>query len=526
MTEASIALNRFGLGARPDEPIPADPRKWLHAQLASFDAKPAAIAALPGRSQIAGELADYLDQVKALRQQSGRGAGQAFPRRPQAAAMNRPAAGQDGMSDAPMMAQGYQMAAPALPGGKQQPGAMTPPSVDPNDPVAQARRFAQRQARDYYVGAVGGRADAALTTPAPFVERLVHFWANHFAISIDKVQVVGLGGLLEFEAIRPHVLGKFGDMLNAVERHPAMLLYLDQAQSVGPESVIGTRFGNRPNRKLGLNENLAREIMELHTLGVRTVYDQADVTEFARAMTGWTVSGLNRGPGARFTGTDGQAGDFVFAGPLHEPGVRTIMGKRYDQEGERQAQAVLSDLAVHPATATHIATKLARHFAGDTPPPALVEHMQAAYLRTGGDLPSVYRVLIDSPETWAPQPAKFKTPWEWSISTMRALGMKTAQPLMVTGLLNQLGQPTWKPGSPAGFDDIAASWAGPDAILRRVEAAERFANKAGALVDARALAPKIIPASVTPATTQALARAESPGQALALLLVAPEFMRR
>ena len=532
MADASIALNRFGLGARPDEPIPADPRKWLHAQLGSFEAKPAVIAALPGRQQIAGELADYLDQVKALRQQADRsGQGKPFAQRAQPDSMmgqgNRPAAGPDGANDAPMMAQGYQMATTrALPEGKQQSGAMTPQAADSNDPVAQARRFAQRQARDYYVGAVGGRADAALTTPAPFVERLVHFWANHFAISIDKVQVVGLGGLLEFEAIRPHVLGRFGDMLNAVERHPAMLLYLDQAQSVGPDSVIGARFGNRPNRKLGLNENLAREIMELHTLGVRTGYDQADVTEFARAMTGWTVSGLNRGPGARFTGTDGHAGDFVFAAPLHEPGARTIMGRRYDQEGEHQAQAVLNDLAVHPATATHIATKLARHFAGDTPPPALVERMQAAYLKTSGDLPSVYRVLIDSPETWVAQQPKFKTPWEWSISSMRALGMKTAQPLMVTGLLNQLGQPTWKPGSPAGYDDIAASWAGPDAILRRVEAAERFATRAGATVDARVLAPKIIPAAVTPATTQALARAESPGQALALLLVAPEFMRR
>ncbi|MEO6218590.1 MAG: DUF1800 domain-containing protein [Sphingomonas sp.] len=513
MANANIALNRFGLGARPDEPIPADPRKWLHGQLSGFEPNPAPIAGLPGRRQIAGELAEYLEQVRALRQQVGRG------RPAQSRGM------QGTMADAPERAQTNQMAeTPMTPSSK--PAAPTDRAADRDDPVAQARRFAQRQARDYYVGAVGGRTNAALTSPAPFAERLVHFWANHFAISIDKVQVVGLGGLLEFEAIRPNVLGKFRDMLNAVERHPAMLLYLDQAQSVGPNSVIGARVGNRPNRKIGLNENLAREIMELHTLGVRTVYTQSDVTEFARAMTGWTVAGLSGGPRGRLTGTEGQAGDFIFAAPLHEPGARMIMGKLYDQQGEHQAQAVLDDLAVHPATATHLATKLARHFAGDTPPPALVERMKAAYLKTGGDLPSVYRVLIDSPETWTPQAAKFKTPWEWSISSMRALGMRTAQPQMVNGLLNQLGQPTWKPGSPAGFDDIAASWAGPDAILRRVEAAERFANRAGATVDARALAPKIIPAAVAPATSQALARAESPGQALALLLVAPEFMRR
>jgi len=413
------------------------------------------------------------------------------------------------------------MASPMQPGRKAGTAG-----ADPDDPVQQVRQFIRKQGRDNYVTAVGARADTALMTPAPFVERLVHFWANHFAVSADKLTVVGLSGLLEFEAIRPHVLGRFGDMLNAVERHPAMLLYLDQAQSVGPNSPIGARVAARGNRKLGLNENLAREIMELHTLGVRTGYDQADVTEFARAMTGWTVSGLGRGIGARFSGTDGPPGDFVFAGPLHEPGARTIMGKRYDQAGERQAQAVLDDLAVHPATATHLATKLARHFAGDTPPPALVARLQAAYLKSGGDLPSVYRVLIASPEAWGAPNPKFKTPWEWSISSMRALGMKTAQPLMVTGLLNQLGQPTWKPGSPAGYDDIAASWAGPDAVMRRVEAAERFATRAGAAVDARTLAPKLFPAALTPSTSQALARAESPGQALALLLVAPESMRR
>ena len=518
MADTRIALNRFGLGARPDEAIPADARKYLLDQFGRFDPRPPMIAALPTREKVAGELADYLDQIRGLRQESGAARPGAAPASA-AAPMAAPVAPSPMTGAAP----GYQM--PASPGGKRQPEEPAA-AADMNDPVAQARRFAQRQARDYYVNAVGGRADAALTASAPFVERLTHFWANHFAISIDKFQIVGLGGLLEFEAIRPHVLGKFGDMLDAVERHPAMLLYLDQAQSTGPHSMIGTRFADRPNRKLGLNENLAREIMELHTLGVRTGYDQADVTEFARAMTGWSVAGLTRGPLGRFAGVEGKAGDFIFAEPLHEPGARMIMGKRYDQTGERQAQAVLDDLAVHPATATHIATKLARHFAGDTPPPALVDRMQAAFLRTGGDLPSVYRVLVEAPEAWAPQPVKFKTPWEWSISTMRGLGMKTAQPLMVTGLLNQLGQPTWKPGSPAGFDDIAASWAGPDALLRRVEAAERFATRAGTAVDARTLAPRIIPAAVTPATADALARAESPGQALALLLVAPEFMRR
>jgi uncharacterized protein (DUF1800 family) len=518
-TDASIALNRFGLGARADESIPDNPRAWLKRQIETFEPRPAAIVAVPPREKVAGELADFYEQQRQLRQM-GLGRRQqraATAPTPQAAAgMGKPDAPQD-MAMRPSAA--------VIPPGTPEPGA----KPDADDPLKEARRFVGRQVRDDYAAAVGARADAALTSNTPFADRLAHFWANHFAVSADKLQVIGLSGLLEFEAVRPNLMGRFGDMLNAVERHPAMLLYLDQAVSVGPNSMAGQFAARRPRpngQKLGLNENLAREIMELHTLGVRTGYTQADVTEFARALTGWTVSGIGRGPGARMAGTDGAPGDFVFADRLHEPGERTIIGRRYGQEGEKQAQAVLDTLATSPATAQHIATKLARHFAGDTPPPGLVQRLQANFLKTGGDLPSLYHVLIDSPECWVPQPVKFKTPWEWTISTYRALGMKQVQPLAAVGLLNQLGQPTWKPGSPAGYDDIAASWAGPDALVRRVEASERFATRAGATIDARALAPKLFPGTLTPATEQALARAESPGQALALLLVSPEMLRR
>ncbi|QNQ10532.1 DUF1800 domain-containing protein [Sphingomonas alpina] len=506
MSQASIALNRFGLGARADDVVPEQPVKYLLEQFDRYEARPVAIAAMPGRRQVAGELADYLIEARQLRAMSG-------PRR--ALPANRAAAM---TAQSQVMMTGYNPAKIDSAADKME--------GDSKDPIKQARQFAQRQGRDNYVAAVGGRALASLTGPAPFVERLVHFWANHFAVSADKLTVIGLSGLLEFEAIRPHVLGKFGDMLAAVERHPAMLLYLDQAESIGPNSPIGSRYANRPNRKLGLNENLAREILELHTLGVRTGYSQADVTELARALTGWTVAGLTNGPVARAVGVDDTPGDFVFVEQIHEPGTRTIIGKSYAQDGERQAQAVLSGLATHPATATHIATKLARHFTGDTPAPALVARLEAAFLKSGGDLPTVYRALIAAPEAWAERNSKFKSPWEWSVSVMRALDMKTVQPQAVTGLLNQLGQPIWRPGSPAGYDDINAGWAGPDAVMRRVEAAERFATRAGGSIDARALAPKLFPAAVGAATTQALARAESPGQALALLLVAPEFMRR
>ena len=497
MSDSAIALNRFGLGTRADEAIPAKPRAWLIDQFALFDPRPAALADVPTSAAVASELADYQEQRRATRQARSATLPRAMPGVPMAGT-----------------------------------GAGTEPANTSDDAMKQARRFVRRQARDDYAALVGARATAALKTPAPFIERMVHFWANHFAVSADKLTVVGLAGTLEMEAIRRHVLGSFSDMLSAVERHPAMLLYLDQAVSVGPDSPLGRRVAQRvarkgKDRKVGLNENLTREILELHTLGVRTGYTQTDVTEFARAMTGWTVAGIGRGASARIAGTaNGQAGDFVFAAALHEPGARTIMGKTYPVGGEAQAQAVLNDIAVHPATARHLATKLSRHFAGDAPPPAMVARVEAAFLSSRGDLPTVYRAIIESPEVWGEAPVKFKNPWEWSISALRAMGARTIQPLAMVGLMNQLGQPVWKPGQPVGYDDVAASWAGPDAIMRRVEAAERFAGRAPQTIDARVLGMHLFPGILSATTAQSLARAESPGQALALLLVAPEMMRR
>jgi uncharacterized protein (DUF1800 family) len=281
----------------------------------------------------------------------------------------------------------------------------------------------------------------------------------------------------------------------------------------------------RGGKQRGLNENLAREILELHTLGVRSGYSQADVTEFARALTGWTVSGIARGPRARFVGGSGD-GSFQFADALHEPGDRTMMGKRYAQRGQAQARAILSDLAVNSATARHISTKLARHFAGDDPPQPMIDRLTHAYLASGGDLPTVYRAVIVSPEAWSATPIKFKTPWEWSISALRAIGKRELDPPIAAAMLKQLGQPTWQPGSPAGWEDTAANWAAPEALMLRVEAAQRLADRAGSAVDPRALAEKVVGGTLGNATRAAIARAESPQEGLALLLVSPEFMRR
>jgi uncharacterized protein (DUF1800 family) len=202
------------------------------------------------------------------------------------------------------------------------------------------------------------------------------------------------------------------------------------------------------------------------------------------------------------------------------------MGKSYPQQGDAQARAVLLDLAANPATARHIATKLARHFAGDDPPQAMVDRLSSAFVASGGDLPTVYRALVDSPEAWAPQELKFKTPWDWTVSALRAVGQTTIDGTAAAAMLKQLGQPTWQPGSPAGWDDIAASWAAPEALMRRVEIAQRIANRAGSSVDARTLAEKVLPGTLSDSTRMAIARAESPQEGLALLLVSPEFVRR
>ena len=445
MTPAAIAQNRFGLGARPDESPPADPRRWLLAQLDDYDPLPAAWMPLPRTTA----LVDAWNTMQRSVRQAPQGQ-------------------QSGIREAYL-----------------------------------------RAGRREYQAAVGARTTSALQTSTPFVERLVHFWTNHFAVSVDKLLILGLAGSFEADAIRPHVLGRFEDLLLAAVRHPAMLLYLDQAQSTGPGSMMGSRGR-------GLNENLAREVLELHTLGVRSGYTQEDVKEFARALTGWTLPGA----GAASVAT------FRFVPALHEPGPRIILGKTYAEEGEAQARAVIHDLVAAPATALHVAGKLARHFVSDDPPQALVQRLADTFMRTGGDLPAVYRELVASPLAWQPAPAKFKSAWDWSISSLRAMGRRAIAPEQAANLMTQLGQPVWRPGSPAGYDDTAATWAAPDALMRRVEVAQRLAQEAGDAVDARSLAPRVLPGSLGEATAACIARAESGGTALALLLVSPEFLRR
>ena len=241
-----------------------------------------------------------------------------------------------------------------------------------------------------YLQEAKARLDAALSAEIGFVERLVWFWSNHFCVSADKGPVRSLCGAFEREAIRPHVRGKYADMLLAVETHPAMLLYLDNAQSIGPHSFAGQRRGK------GINENLAREIMELHTVGVRSGYSQVDVTNFAKVITGWSIVPLRQERG----------GVFMFNDRLHEPGVERIMGHDYGDGGFEQGRAVLLALAQSPATAKHIASKLARHFVADEPPPTLVDGLAKRFHETDGDLMEVSHMLVTAPEAWNAPPSK------------------------------------------------------------------------------------------------------------------------
>lgn len=461
MQSAAIALGRFGLGAARDEAPPADAREWLLAQPARFRPRTEAWAAQRGTEAL---LADYFERQRMVREES------------------------------------------------------------PADRAANRRAFGLL-VRGVQGGAIGARVEAALRPEAPFVERLVHFWANHFAVSIDKSSVALLAGAFEAEAIRPHVLGRFEDMLAAVAAHPGMLLYLDQAASIGPGSTAGRRVAERsPERRRGLNENLAREILELHTLGVRSGYTQDDVTEFARALTGWTV----RDPATvRRVSPNAPPAvlGFQFLPEVHEPGARRVLGRAYAEGGQEQARAILRDLARSPATARHVARKLARHFVADEPPAAVVQRLERAFLHGEGDLPAVYAALVESPEAWRPEPAKFKTPSDWALSSLRALGVREVEGQVFAEWMRQLGQPVWRPGSPAGFDDVAATWAAPDALVRRLEVAQRLAANAGAGIDARELAPRVVP-HAGPATLGAIGRADTPATGLALLLVSPEFLRR
>src|SRR6195256_2581377 len=370
--EAALALHRFGVSPRPGSiaAIASDPRGALLADLDRVSA-----GRIPDT--------DRLPSGPAWRAAFAYQESQRMARRAERAMQQANAQGAGGAATdtkPPDMKPADQPATPAAP--RPNPGPGVPQQL--------------------YLDEAKARFNAALGAEIGFVERLGWFWSNHFCVSADKGNVRPICGAYEREAIRAHVLGRFGDMLLAVESHPAMLIYLDNARSIGPDSIAGVR------QKRGLNENLAREILELHTLGVRTVYTQDDVTRFANVITGWSVVAPRQDPT--------RAGEFAFNDRMHEPGPQTIIGKSYPDTGFEQGRAVLATLARHPATAKHVATKLARHFVADDPPLTLVTRLTKRFLETDGDLKELAKALIAAPESWAPSRGKLKRPSEWIIA--------------------------------------------------------------------------------------------------------------
>ncbi|MXP64907.1 DUF1800 domain-containing protein [Roseomonas sp. M0104] len=432
------AAIRFGLGPRPDQPLPSDPLAWLDAQLAGDD-----IAPPPP----------------------------------------------EGFEKAPDVAEGYRI--------WREHSEASRAMRAPRDAVLALYRAEA-------ASALGWRID----TPAPFRERLVDFWSNHFTVSRRAGHAVAsVQGAYVREAIRPHVTGRFADMLVAVIKHPAMLSYLDQASSIGPNSPAGRKRGR------GLNENLARELLELHTLSPAAGYTQADVVQCARLLTGWGIERSKEPVGA------------VFRPANHEPGPKTVLGRQFE-EGPEAAEALLRFLADHPATQQHLATKLVRHFVADDPPPEAVSRIAAVLRDTGGDLRAVAMALPRLPGAWEPPLGKLRSPVDLVTATFRAGGASGADAgtaaYSACALLNQ---PFWAAPQPNGWPDEASGWLGPEAAMQRLDWIYDAAGRLGRLDPGQVLEASLGPLAPQE-THDAVRRAGSMREALALIFASPEFQRR
>lgn len=446
---AFIAANRFGFGPRPGDldVIARDPARWVLAQLDNRYAASPAFAGLPPTPDV---VQSALGQLQKLRK----------------------------MKDANAEDQRRML------------------------------RDLQKDLRGDFTREAAARTRAAIDSPAPFFERLVHFWSNHFTVSATKRQSLPLVAAFERDVIRPHIMGTFGDMLLAATRHPAMLTYLDNARSIGPQSRAGRRQGK------GLNENLAREVLELHTLGVNGGYTQDDVIALAKMLTGWTVDITGR-----------SADGFLFNAAAHEPGDKNLLGLRFGESGENEARLALQSLALHPACAQFIAEKLARHFISDTPSAASVHTLAQSYSRSGGRLLDVYRSLISLPDIWQAPLQKIKTPNDFVISLLRAADIDIDD-MRLAAAFRTLGQVPFSAPSPAGWSDMAKDWLGGEALLRRIDIAQNVAAAIHTRIDPAGLLEQTIGPVAAEATRTAVRRAGSPAEAITLIFASPEFQRR
>ena len=448
MQQTTIAAHRFGFSENNQQFIKSDPRAWVLEQFK----KPAVFDA-----------SGLIDSVQAL----------LLTREVLRAALNAKYTESEKIQ-------------------KDELGSMTP---------------TRKELRQTNIRGLVRRWQHAIATSTPVAERWVQFWSNHFCVSATKGAMLALVWPHEYEAIRPHAFGRYKDLLRAAILHPAMLIYLDNAQSIGPQSRVGQR------REKGLNENLARELLELHTLGVHAGYSQQDVTQTAMLLSGWTVSQQ----------TGGKSG---FIAAMHQPGPKVILGKTY-QEGPDALDAFLTDLSHHPACATFMASKLCRHFVTDEPSSVLIQAVAKRFTDSDGNLIETANALFSHDAAWTPDnPPKFKRPEELVISAHRMLNLPVRSIEQTVGAVLAMGQALGRAPSPQGWPDRTEEWLSPDALLKRVQWADRFGEANRETADPRALMRLAYDQDLSNTTALAIERAESAAQAMALALSSPEFLRR
>ena len=454
ISRANIAVNRFGYGARGDELERAkkDPQQWIKSQLIPISFA----TSFPHSNEVFIENAKYQKQKKQLKKQQ-------------------------------------------------------------KDPQKQStsqsmNKMTKMFPRTTLTSMSADTLNQAISSSNSVSWRLLDFFSNHFSVSANGRLMVGLSATLEREAIAPNMLGNFEDMLMAVEQHPAMLIYLNNEKSFGPNSKIAKKH---KKQKIGLNENLAREIMELHTLGVDGGYSQLDVIELAKGITGWSVKSPKK---------DGGTG-FIFRDWGHEPGTRSLFGKKYSQRGIAQGQQMLRDLAMNPATAKYVCAKLAHHFVSPNPSAALLNEMEATWMKTQGNIKQVMFSLFDADDAWLDTAQKFKTPREFVISSYRALAPKKINDKALLFSLINLGQQPFNAGSPAGFSDDESDWLGASALMARIDWSSMMSAYRNG-INAEKMLKLAFGESVSQHTYQTVMRAESRQQAMTLLLMSPEFQRR
>jgi uncharacterized protein (DUF1800 family) len=466
LSAAFIAVNRFGLGARPGDvaAIAGNPQAWVMEQI------------LRGRTDPVPGVQDTQSRLRAV---------DVFFK----------AMGEAQKAEAEVAraaAEGHAMPAPAVTPSVAPDGKPKPPSPLDIPPV----KFLEND--------VSRRAEQMTVSDWPLSERLAAFWSNHFTISNIRGEIAVLAVPYENEAIRPFVFGTFHDMLWATATHPAMMFYLDSASSIGPDSPVGLR------RRQSVNENYAREVMELHTLGVGGGYTQQDVQQLALVLTGL---GLDR--------ADGEGAWFY---DRHEPGERILLGHKLP-DGTDQARAALAVLADHPAAIRHVCTKLAAHFCGDSPPDSVVSRLSETWRISGGSLPAVYKVLVDAPEAWVTRPVKYRTPQDFVVAAARALGLRSHGRQMLEEM-RLLGHMPFQAPAPNGWSDLDSTWLDPGGVMGRVESAQRLASLADTRIDAAAVLPQVVYASPGSMTIDVVQDELSPREAIALVLASPEFQRR